>query len=100
MPPPASNLVLEEYEKEILKRWIEQGAKWEKHWAFNKVSNPTPPSVINNKFVENDIDNFILSKIENNNQQPSQKAKKENLIRRISLDLQGFLLHLKTSNRT
>jgi hypothetical protein len=90
MPPPASNLVLEEYEKEILKRWIEQGAKWEKHWAFNKVSNPTPPSVINNKFVENDIDNFILSKIENNNQQPSQKAKKENLIRRISLDLTGL----------
>ncbi len=90
MPPPASNLVLEEYEKEILKRWIEQGAKWEKHWSFNQVSNPTPPSVVNNKFVGNDIDNFIISKIENNNQQPSQKADKENLIRRISFDLTGL----------
>ncbi|MFT4532748.1 MAG: hypothetical protein ACJA1A_000420 [Saprospiraceae bacterium] len=90
MPPPASNLVLAEYEKEILKRWIEQGAKWEQHWSFNKVSNPPPPSIVNNNFVGNDIDNFILSKVENNKQLPSQKAKKEHLIRRISLDLTGL----------
>ena len=90
MPPPASNLVLEEYEKEILKRWIEQGAKWENHWSFNKVSNPTPPVVLNSDFVGNDIDKFILSKIESNNQQPSQKAEKEHLIRRISFDLTGL----------
>lgn len=90
MPPPASNLVLEEYEKEILKKWIEQGANWEKHWAFNQVLSPPPPSIETNEFISNDIDNFILSQIENNNLQPSQKAKKENLIRRISFDLTGL----------
>jgi hypothetical protein len=90
MPPPESNLVIEEHEKEILKRWIKQGAKWEKHWAFNEISNPEPPKVKDLDFTNNEIDKFILSQIENNNQQPSQKAKKENLIRRISFDLTGL----------
>ena len=90
MPPPESNLVVEEHEKEILKRWIEQGAKWEQHWAFNKVSNPTTPKVKNSDFINNPIDNFILSKIETNNLHPAQKAEKEYLIRRASFDITGL----------
>lgn len=90
MPPPESNLIVEEYEKEILKRWIEQGAKWEQHWAFNKVSDSKHPKVKNSDFVSNPIDNYILSKIEKNNLQHAQKADKEYLIRRASFDITGL----------
>jgi len=90
MPPPESNLFLDDYEKEILKKWVEQGAKWETHWAFNPVENPEVPSVENSDFVTNGIDNFILSKIENNNFSPSEKAAKEQLIRRVAFDITGL----------
>jgi len=90
MPPPESNLVLEEYEKKILKKWIEQGAKWESHWAFNKVINPSTPIVSNIDFIANEIDNFILEKIEENKKSISPRAEKEYLIRRVAFDMTGL----------
>ena len=43
MPPPESNLVLTEKKKNILKKWIEQGAEYKKHWAFIPPAKPEPP---------------------------------------------------------
>ncbi|PCJ97407.1 MAG: hypothetical protein COA50_05175 [Flavobacteriaceae bacterium] len=90
MPPIESNLKLNIYEKKIIKKWIEQGGKFEKHWAYispQKAEN-TPTSSL--KWGNNEIDAFVLLKLEENNLVPSKKAKIETLIRRMSLDLTGL----------
>ena len=90
MPPPESNLELNDYEKSILKKWVMQGAEWNKHWAYIKPSITTIPKVDNNDWVNNPIDNFILKKIENNQLKVSKKENKEILIRRVYFDLIGL----------
>ncbi|WP_109302386.1 PSD1 and planctomycete cytochrome C domain-containing protein [Aquimarina sp. AU474] len=90
MPPENSNLTLSTYEKEVLKKWIEEGAKWDSHWAFKVPKKPVVPEVLNKKWVNNEIDNFILSRLENEKLQPSSIASKEKLIRRVSFDLIGL----------
>jgi len=90
MPPPESNLKLEDYEKEILKKWVEQGATWKEHWAFIPPVQKALPKVTNTDWVQNEIDNFVLAKLEEQNILPSEKASKEKLIRRLSFDLTGL----------
>jgi len=89
MPPPESNLILTNYEKEILKKWIEQGAEYKTHWAFTPPKKPTVP-VDKENWGNNEIDYFILKKIKENNLLPSAIAPKEKLIRRVSFDLTGL----------
>ena len=89
MPPPESNLILTNYEKEILKKWIEQGAEYKTHWAFTPPKKPTVP-VDKEYWGNNEIDYFILKKIKENNLLPSAIAPKEKLIRRVSFDLTGL----------
>ena len=90
MPPPDSNLKLTEQEKLILKKWIEQGAIYEQHWAFNPPKKAEPPKVRTSNWAENEIDYFVLKGMEENNLKPSEEASKEKLIRRLSLDLTGL----------
>lgn len=90
MPPPESNLSLSDYEKELLKKWIEQGAEWKDHWAFLPLEKPALPKVNNPEWSNNEIDHFILSRLEKENLQPSPQAEKEYLIRRLSFDLTGL----------
>ncbi|MCR9289219.1 MAG: PSD1 and planctomycete cytochrome C domain-containing protein [Bacteroidetes bacterium] len=90
MPPPESNLTLEAYEKEILKKWIEQGAKWKKHWSFLPIEKPDIPTVQNEDWIQNDIDNFVLSQLEKEGITPAEKASKRALLRRVSFDLTGL----------
>ncbi len=90
MPPPESNLSLSDYERAILKRWIEQGAVYEEHWSFQPVSNPAIPEVEQEDFVRNDIDRFILRQIEAAGERPAPEAQKELLIRRLAFDLTGL----------
>lgn len=92
MPPVDSKLSLNSYEKRLIEKWIEQGAKFQKHWAYlspqkKEVPKPEPS---NANWPQNEIDGLILKKLEENNIQPSEKATKETLIRRISLDLTGL----------
>ena len=89
MPPADSKLSLSAYEKKLIKKWIEQGAPFEKHWAYippEKTSLPQTKSTWGN----NEIDAFILKKLEEHNLVPSNRASNETLIRRISLDLTGL----------
>ena len=89
MPPADSKLSLSAYEKKLIKKWIEQGAPFEKHWAYippEKTSLPQTKSTWGN----NEIDAFVLKKLEEHNLVPSNKASNETLIRRISLDLTGL----------
>ncbi len=90
MPPPISNLSLSDYEKEVLVKWIEQGAIWESHWSFIPPVKPDVPKIINEDWAANEIDNFIARKIEAKGLKPSEKATKEKLIRRVYFDLTGL----------
>ncbi|MCH2081553.1 MAG: PSD1 and planctomycete cytochrome C domain-containing protein [Saprospiraceae bacterium] len=90
MPPPESNLTLTDFEKALLKKWIVQGAQWKKHWSFIPIQKPTVPKVEDEDWVHNEIDHFILRKLENNGIKPSPLASKEMLIRRLTFDLTGL----------
>ena len=90
MPPPESNLSLSEYEKNILKKWILQGAEWKKHWSFIKPEKPEIPQIQNNKWVKNEIDIFIAKNIENQNLEFSKMESKEILLRRLYFDIVGL----------
>jgi len=87
MPPPESNLSLNKEEIELIKRWIEQGAKYEPHWAFLKVEKPTIPKV---NWGNNEIDAFAFRKMQSKNLEPNPEAKPHELIKRASLDLTGL----------
>ena len=89
MPPPESNLSLSEYEKALITRWIEEGAEYKPHWSFIKPEKQNIPKPKNGK-AENEIDNFVLAKLEAEGLSPAEQADKERLIRRASLDLTGL----------
>lgn len=88
MPPPESHLVLTEDEKNVLKKWIEQGAEYKKHWALNPPKRPEVPEACEG--CANDIDHFIRAKLQEVGLEPSPVADKERLIRRVSFDLTGL----------
>ena len=90
MPPPKANLALSTDEVVLLKKWITQGAEWKKHWAFIPVGNVTPPDTKNRKWARNEIDRFVLAKLEAEKLKPAPEATKERLLRRVSLDLTGL----------
>lgn len=90
MPPPDSQLKLNSYEKRLLKKWIEQGAKFEKHWAFIPPKKADIPKTERTDWAQNEIDAFILEKLEENDLSPSKKAGDHTLIRRMALDLTGL----------
>ncbi|MBC6365962.1 PSD1 and planctomycete cytochrome C domain-containing protein [Algoriphagus sp. AK58] len=87
MPPPESNLSLTQEEIDLIKRWIEQGAKYEPHWAFMKVEKPTVPS---SDWGNSEIDAFVHSKIKSKGLKPNPEASSYELIKRASLDLTGL----------
>ena len=90
MPPPNSNLKLEAHEKEILKRWVEQGAEWKPHWAFSPPIEAKIPAIKHPNWAGNPIDHFILQKLESKNLAPSHPARPEKILRRLSFDLTGL----------
>ncbi|MGB5356936.1 MAG: PSD1 and planctomycete cytochrome C domain-containing protein [Eudoraea sp.] len=90
MPPPDSKLALSNHEKKLIKKWIEQGGNFEKHWAYISPYKKELPSIKNQNWTQNEIDYFILQKIEENKLSPSPKASTAKLIRRICLDLTGL----------
>ncbi len=98
MPSPTSHLELTAYEKAVLIKWIKQGAVYKKHWAFVAPEKVKPPKVNNSNWANNEIDLFILKRIEEKGLTPAKKAEKENLIRRLSFDIRGFSPTIKEIN--
>ncbi len=90
MPPVKSNLKLNEYEIELIGKWIDQGAHYEKHWAFIPPRLPALPEVATTDWPRNEIDNFTLAKMEEAGLQPNEEADKERLLKRLSLDITGL----------
>ena len=91
MPLPESNLPkLTPEEIELFRKWIKNGAKYEKHWAFVTPAKAPVPEVRKKSWVSNEIDNFILQKIENEGIKPNDRAPKETLIKRAFVDITGL----------
>ncbi|AEI51831.1 PSD1 and planctomycete cytochrome C domain-containing protein [Runella slithyformis] len=90
MPPPASNLKLSSHEIALIEKWIKQGAKYEKHWAFVAPKKPALPEVKKEDWPKNEIDYFVLQKQEQKGFSPNEEADKERLLKRLSLDLVGL----------
>jgi hypothetical protein len=90
MPPPASGRTLSDREIELLQKWIAQGAKWENHWSFIAPKRASLPPVRDQARVRNEIDAFVLDRLEREGLKPSPEADRSTLIRRVSLDLTGL----------
>lgn len=90
MPPPASGRTLSAKQIELLRRWVDEGAKWDTHWAYVAPKRPEPPRVANPAWPRNAIDSFILARLEREGLKPSPPADKVTLLRRVTLDLTGL----------
>ncbi|HMX27936.1 MAG TPA: DUF1549 domain-containing protein, partial [Blastocatellia bacterium] len=90
MPPADSGHKLTDAEIRLLTEWIRQGAKWQQHWAFVPPVKPSLPQVQNKSWPKNEIDYFVLARLEREGLQPSPEADRATLIRRLSFDLTGL----------
>ena len=90
MPPPSLNKPLSDADKKLLTKWIEQGAEYREHWSFVAPTRPARPTVKNASWPKNEIDYFVLARLEREDLAPSAEADKITLIRRVTLDLTGL----------
>jgi len=90
MPPPDSKLALTPAEISLLEQWVSQGAEYSLHWAFAKPQQPAAPTPKNQLWSRNEIDKFLLKRLEDEALDPSPEADKVTLIRRLSFDLTGL----------
>lgn len=90
MPPAYSGHKLTPAQIDLIKAWIDQGAKWETHWAFLPPVPPELPEVTAKNWARNPIDRFVLAKLEKENLQPQPEAAKAVLLRRVTFDLTGL----------
>ncbi|MBX9791851.1 MAG: PSD1 and planctomycete cytochrome C domain-containing protein [Pirellulales bacterium] len=90
MPPAESNKHLSDADRALLKQWIAAGADVHRHWAFEPVRRPEPPTVNNTAWPRGAIDQFIVSRLEQAGMRPAPEADRTTLIRRLTLDLTGL----------
>ena len=92
MPPADSGRTLTPDQKDLLRKWIEQGAPFEKHWSFVAISKPEIPisPAANRSWATNEIDAFVLDQMRGSELTPNETADRNTLIRRVSLDLTGL----------
>jgi hypothetical protein len=90
MPPAKSGKKLTPQQIDLLKRWIADGASWQTHWAYEAPKRPALPQVKDKRWPKNEIDNFVLAKLEKEKLKPSPEADKTTLMRRASFDLTGL----------
>jgi len=90
MPPPEVDKPLTPLQKDLLQRWIEEGSNYEVHWSFIAPQRRDRPMVQQAEWPRNEIDHFILARLENERLHPAPEAELATLIRRLSLDLTGL----------
>ena len=91
MPPPDAHLgMLTQYEKDLFKEWIEQGAKFERHWAFTAPVKAPIPKVNKKDWAKTELDYFVLYKMEQEGLEPNEEADKERLLKRACFDITGL----------
>jgi hypothetical protein len=90
MPPPESKLSLTADEVDVIRRWIKQGAEWKPHWAFIPLQTVPVPDVRYRDWPRNEIDRFVLARLESEGIEPAPQASRQRLIRRVTFDLTGL----------
>ncbi|MCA9152070.1 MAG: DUF1549 domain-containing protein, partial [Planctomycetales bacterium] len=90
MPPAESGKTLTADEIALISQWIESGAPWEQHWSLIAPLRPAVPSVKQSAWPRNDVDRFILARLEQDSLSPADEATKLALLRRVTLDLTGL----------
>jgi hypothetical protein len=90
MPPPSSHLTLNQTERDLLIRWITEGARYEPHFTFVTPVAPAMPKVGNEAWAKHDLDRFILARLDEQGLKPAGEADRATLLRRVSLDLTGL----------
>ena len=88
MPPPETHKTVSPGEKETLKRWIEQGAKFQQHWSFEPIRKVEPPATTTT--IRNPIDAFLFARLEREGLKPAKEADRPTLIRRVAFALTGL----------
>ena len=89
MPPASVHKELTAEQKDLIRRWIAEGAKYEGHWAYQPVTRPNVPAVSGAK-VLNPVDAFVQARLAKEGLKPSEEAGRRVLIRRVTLDLTGL----------
>lgn len=87
---PLEHPPLSETEVGLIKKWINQGAEWEDHWAYIAPDRSITPPSVGDPFAKNGIDHFIFQRLQQEGLAPSPEADKATLLRRVSLDLTGL----------
>ncbi|MCU1326426.1 MAG: hypothetical protein JWN34_1796 [Bryobacterales bacterium] len=90
MPPASSNRNLDPAQIALLKRWIEEGGKYQQHWTFRPPVRPAIPATSNRAWVKQPIDAFVLQRLESEALRPSPATAPATWLRRVSLDLTGL----------
>ena len=90
MPPSDSHLTLSAAEKDLLKRWIAEGAVWDGHWAFQPILRPPLPAVKDVGWPKNEIDRFVLSRLDAKRTKPAAGAARSTWLRRVTQDITGL----------
>jgi hypothetical protein len=90
MPPAKTGKKLSAKEIDTLREWIKQGAPYAQHWSYSPPTSPPLPSLKNAAWPKNEIDHFLLARLEREGLQPQPEADRYTLIRRLSLDLTGL----------
>jgi hypothetical protein len=90
MPPAEAKLPLSESDRQRLRQWVAQGAKYDVHWAFRPVSAQGIPTTRQTCWVRSPIDAFVLARLEAAGLRPAPEADRATLLRRVALDLVGL----------
>ncbi|MBI2680224.1 MAG: PSD1 domain-containing protein [Candidatus Solibacter usitatus] len=90
MPPEYAHKILTPAQKDTVRRWVAEGAKYEGHWAYQPVKRPAVPDVSAGAPVRNPIDAFVQARLAGEGLSPSPEADRRTLIRRVTLDLTGL----------
>ena len=90
MPPVYAGEALTGPQIALIKQWLAEGATWQRHWSFIPPVRGTAPAVKNTAWAKNEIDRFLLARLEREGLQPSPAADRQTLIRRATLDLTGL----------
>lgn len=90
MPPSDKGKPFTPEQAELIRRWIEQGAPYEKHWSYASPVETEVPAPKDTVWPSNEIDRFLLSRLEMEGLSPQPEADRFTLARRLSLDLTGL----------
>jgi hypothetical protein len=91
MPPAYAHKDLTQAQKDTIRQWVAEGAKYEGHWAYQPIERPAVPEISKPLApIHNPIDNFIQARLAKEGLTPSPEADRRTLIRRVSLDLTGL----------